>query len=143
MFASPFNTTAAEVRTGQIISTPWSRTRMLMVDVVTHEKFRSPEGTTHHVVRFTGWEAWDAHDEHTDEPFVDREGNAVIRGWGQPAAAPIKVHVDPVVRARTEGRGANLAHDVFGALTGRSDVAQLQAELDAFLVEIGARPAAA
>jgi hypothetical protein len=140
MFAEPYSTTAGQVRTGQIISTPWSRYRLLEVEHVTREQFRSPEGPTLEVVRFTGWEAW--HTLDSDEPHVDREGKQVIGGWGQPVGAPIKVHVDPIVRARTEGRGANLAHGVFGALSGRADADQLQAELDAFLVEIGARAAA-
>ncbi|MGX6604801.1 hypothetical protein ACWKSP_22135 [Micromonosporaceae bacterium Da 78-11] len=62
--------TAAEVRTGDVITTPWAPNRTLTVDYPTRERFTSPEGVTSDVVRFTG---------------MDSFGQHVEKGWGQSA----------------------------------------------------------
>lgn len=137
-----YETPAGQVRTGQVISTRWGRPHYTSIEVehVVRERYRSPEGEVSEVVRFTGWKLF------MGMPVVDDDGNRIkhlIRAAGVKADEPVRVHEDPVYRAREEGRSANVAHGVYGVLTGRADVAQLQAELDAFLADIGARPAAA
>lgn len=126
MFTSAFKTAAAHVRTGHVISSPWSHSlSRLEVETVTHELFRSPEGVTAPVVRFTGWELFDG------KPAFNHEGERirrVIRGWGQRAEGHVTVHAD----LRDD-------RDTFGRLSGRADVAQLQSELDEFLKQVAAR----
>ena len=141
IWADTYETPAGQVRTGQVISTRWGRPHYKSIEVehVVRERFRSPEGVVQEVVRFTGWELF------MGSLVVDEDGNRVhhvVRGGGVRADDPVRVHADPVYRAREEGRSSHLTHKVFGALTGRADANQLQAELDAFLVEIGARAAA-
>lgn len=121
----PYETTAAGVRTGHVISTRWSGSlSTLEVETVTHELFRSPQGVTAPVIRFTGWELFDG------RPAYNAEGERirrVIRGWGQQPHNEVSVHAD-----------LRKDRDTFGRLSGRADVAQLQSELDELLKQVAA-----
>ncbi len=115
-----FKTTAAEVRTGQIISTPWSAYRRMEVETVTREKFvNHTEDYAAEVVRFTGWET-----DAAGRPVLNVDGERicrVIRGWAQRADGRIYVHAQlPWV-------------DAFGSLSGRADADALAVELATFL----------
>lgn len=118
-----FKTAATNIRTGYVIQTPWSRGyTTLEVETVTHERFTSPEGVIQYVVRFTGWELFNG------EPTFNQDGertHRVTRGWGQRATEPLRVVSDG--RPRHGGSGTYLR------LSGRDDVAVLEAELAEFL----------
>lgn len=84
-------TTAALVRTGDTITTPWSPQGLtLTVDYLTRDRFVNPEGRVVDRIRFTG---------------TDNTGRHICEGWGTPAGEQVRV-----VR---EAPGAG---DTFGAL---------------------------
>lgn len=124
----PFRTTAAQVRTGMVIQTTWTRDHYsLEVETVHHERFVSPEGVVAHVVRFTGWELFLGKPRFNDQ---DERTHRVIRGWGQ-RAHTLDVRVLDDLRP-----GWHQCSPTFGALTGRADATILQVELESFLAEL-------
>jgi hypothetical protein len=138
-----YATTAAEVRTGQVIRTPWSsRYASLEVETVTHQTFRNPEGVTMECVRFTGWELF------MGKPVMNDDGTRryrVTRGWGTRNHEQIKV-VDDLRMDRYDfllkfGSTADYDPETAGGpdrapylpLSGRADGDRLAAELAEFL----------
>lgn len=128
---APYKTTAEQVRTGHIISTPWGASQTtLEVETVTHERFVSPEGVVNRVIRFTGWELF------MGEAIFNPDGtrrHRVIRGWGQLADG--RVYVDGDQRNEL---GFRHVSNTYLTLSGRADADQLKAELDAFLAALPA-----
>lgn len=85
-------TTAREIRTGDVIQTAWSPFELaLTVEYLTLDRFTNPEGATFDRVRFTG---------------TDSLGRRVEHGWG--VKADERVYV--VEEAPRDG-------DTFGALS--------------------------
>lgn len=68
-------TTAAQIRTGHVITNPYAQPRELEVAYTVRERFTSPEGVTNEVVRFSGWQG---------DTWVEA-------GWGQPLDGRVSI----------------------------------------------------